>query len=200
MPEPLRGNKINKSKIRHLPIQNNSNDDKTSIEIQSNRDIIPVSIDNLPETEIVHLGQRSKDEYSLFIQTGKRTHKALWDSGACKSLESYNMIPDKYKTDLFPSSIKIKAANGTVIDNSGECDITFGMGTQRLTFPFLCSSQLPQQVIIGHYFCNTFNIGTIWSATDVMSLTYQGKPIAQCIRTKGINALVFCAESIVIKC
>ena len=31
-----------------------------------------------------------------------------------------------------------------------------------------------------------------------MSLTYEGKPIAQCIRTKGINALVFCAESIVI--
>ena len=31
-----------------------------------------------------------------------------------------------------------------------------------------------------------------------MSLTYKGKPIAQCIRTKGINALVFCAESFVI--
>ena len=201
MPEPLRGNKINNSKIRHIPIQNKSNDDKTSIEIQSNRDISPVNIHILPETEIVHLGQRSKDECSLFIQTGKRTHKALWDSGACKcvlSLESYNMIPDKYKTDLFPSSIKIKAANGTIIDNSGECDITFRMGTQKFTFPFLCSSQLSQQVIIGHNFCNTFNIGTIWTAADVMSLTYEGKPIAQCIRTKGINALVFCAESIVI--
>ena len=31
-----------------------------------------------------------------------------------------------------------------------------------------------------------------------MSLTYEGTPIAQCIRTKGIIALVFCAESIVI--
>ena len=79
MPEPLRGNKTNRSKIRHLPIQNNSNDDKTSIEIQSNRDISPVNIHNLPETEILYLGQRSKDECSLFIQTGKRTHKALWD-------------------------------------------------------------------------------------------------------------------------
>ena len=68
----------------------------------------------------------------------------------------------------------------------------------RFTFPFLCSSQLSQQVITGHNFCNTFNIGTIWTAADVMSLTYEGKPIAQCIRTKGINALVFCAESIVI--
>ena len=73
MPELLRGNKINKSKIRHLPFQNNSNDDKPSIEIH--RDISPVNIHNLPETEIVHLGQRSKDEGSLFIQTGKRTHK-----------------------------------------------------------------------------------------------------------------------------
>ena len=108
------------------------------------------------------------------------------------------MIPDKYKTDLFPNSIKIKAANGTIIDNSGEYDITFRMGTQTFTFPFLCSSQLSQQVIIGHNFCNTFNNGTIWTATDVMSLTYEGKPIAQCIRTKRINALVFCAESIVI--
>ena len=46
----------------------------------------------LDETEIVHLGKSSKDDCSLFIQTGKKTHKALWDSGACKcvlSLESY---------------------------------------------------------------------------------------------------------------
>ena len=49
-----------------------------------------------------------------------------------------------------------------------------------------------------HNFCNTFNIGTIWTAADGMSLTYEGKPIAQCIRRKVINALVFCAESIVI--
>ena len=72
--------------------------------------------------EIVHLGKSSKDDCSLFIQTGKKTHKALWDSGACKcvlSLESYKMIPDKYKTDLFSSNIKIKAANGTIIKNNG---------------------------------------------------------------------------------
>ena len=48
----------------------------------------------LDETEIVHLGKSSKDDCSLFIQTGKKTHKALWDSGTCKcvlSLESYQM-------------------------------------------------------------------------------------------------------------
>ena len=107
------------------------------------------------------------------------------------------MIPDKYKTDLFPSSIKIKAANGTIIDNSGECDITFRMGTQRFAFPFLCSSQLSQQVLIGHNF-QYFQYWNYWTAADVMSLTHEGKPIAQCIRTKAINVLVFCAESIVI--
>ena len=47
----------------HLPIQNNSNDDKTSIEIQSNRDISPVNIHNLPETEIVHLGPKMNVAY-----------------------------------------------------------------------------------------------------------------------------------------
>ena len=176
----------------------------------------------LDETEIVHLGRSSKDDCSLFIQTGKKTHKALWDSGACKcvlSLESYQMIPDKYKTDLFSSNIRIKAASGTIIKNNGECDITFRLGTEKFTlhdiyngecditfrlgtekfiFPFLCSDQLSQAIIIGHNFCNTLNIGTVWSAPDIMSLTYEGKTIAQCVRSKGINALVFCAESTVI--
>ena len=97
---------------------------------------------------------------------------------------------------MFPSSIKIRAANGTIIDNSDGCDITSRMGTQTFTFPFLCSSQLSQQVIIGHNFCNTFNIGTIWTAADVMSLTYEGKPIAQCIRTKGIMLLYFVLKAL----
>ena len=125
----------------------------------------------------------------------------MWDSGACKcviSLESYKTIPDKYKTELFPSNIKIKAANGSIIHNNGECDITFRMGSEKFTFPFLCSDQLSQSVIVGHNFCNTFNIGTVWTTPDIMSLTYEGRPIAQCARTKGINALVFCTESIVI--
>ena len=75
------------------------------------------------------------------------------------SLESYKMIPKKYKTELFASSIRIKAANGTIIKNNGECDITFRMGTEKFTFPFLCSDQLSQQVIISHNSCTTLNIG-----------------------------------------
>ena len=109
----------------------------------------------------------------------RKLHKALWDSGACKyvlSLESYKLIPDKYKTDLFSSNIEIKAANGTIINNNGECDITFRMGTEKFTFPFLCSDQLSQAIIIGHNFCHALNIGTLWTSPDILSFTYEGHP------------------------
>ena len=195
MPEPLRGKDEIQNQIRH-PIET-----KSTIETQSQDLRNTTNSNTLDETEIVHLGKSFQNECSLFIQTGKKSHKTLWDSGACKcviSLESYKTIPDKYKTELFPSNIKIKAANGSIIHNNGECDITFRMGSEKFTFPFLCSDQLSQSLIVGHNFCNTFNIGTVWTAPDIMSLTYEGQPIAQCTRTKGINALVFCTESIVI--
>ena len=114
------------------------------------------------------------------------------------SFDCYNAIPAKYKTDLFTSPIKIKAANGTLIENKGECDITFKTGPIKFTFPFLCSAQLSQQFILGYNFSKAFHIGTTWSADDIMSLTYQGKPIAQTISTKETNSIVFCCESTVI--
>ena len=145
--------------------------------------------------------EEPQDECSLFIQTGKRSHKALWDSGAGQcvlSFDCYNAIPAKYKTDLFTSPIKIKVANGTLIENKGECDITFKIGPIKFTFPFLCSAQLSQQFILGYNFSKAFHIGTTWSADDTMSLTHQGKTIAQTIPTKEINSIVFCCESTVI--
>ena len=78
----------------------------------------------------------------------------MWDPGAGKSVISfdcYQSIPTKYKTEPHPSSIKIKAANGTFIINKGECDFTFVIGDERFTFPFLCSDQLSQ-----HYFGSQF--------------------------------------------
>ena len=72
------------------------------------------------------------------------------------------------------------------------------MGSEKFTFPSLCSDQLTQSLVLGHNFCNTFNIGTVWTASAIMSLTYEDQPIAQCTKTQGINALVFCTESIVI--
>ena len=108
----MRGNNTNQNKNRHPSVHYNSNcnsDVNSSKENQSpivnssivaQPQIVNSSVNNqaLDETEIVHLGKSSKDDCSLFIQTGKKTHKALWDSGACKcvlSLESYQMIPDK---------------------------------------------------------------------------------------------------------
>ena len=212
----MRGINTNQKKSRHPSVHYNSNyNSNVNSSIESQSPIVDNSIVTQPqivnssvnnqawdETEFVHLGKNSKDDCSLFIQTGKKTHKALWDSGACKcvlSLESYKMIPDIYKTDLFSGNIKIKAANGTIMNNNGECDITFRMGTEKFSFPFLCSDQLSQTIRIGHNFCNTLNIGTVWTSPDILPLTYEGQTIAQCIRTKGINALVFCAENTIIQ-
>ena len=116
----MRGNNANHNKNNF----NCNSDVNSSKENQS--PIVNSSVNNqaLDRTEIVHSGKSSKDDCSLFIQTGKKTHRALLDSGACKCvlfLESYQMIPDKYKTDLFSSNIKIKAANGTMTKNNGEC-------------------------------------------------------------------------------
>ena len=97
------------------------------------------------------------------VLIGNRHKKALWDSCAGKcviSFDCYQSIPIKYKTEVYPSIIKIKAANGTVITNKGECDLTFVIGDEKFTFPFLCSDQLSQPIILGHNFAKVFNIGT----------------------------------------
>ena len=137
MPEPLRGYNTNSYTIRHDTNQdNNSYDNNVHSSIESKSQDVNSSVHNTPaETDLVHLGRRPQDECSLFIQTGKRSHKALWDSGAGQcvlSFDCYNAIPAKYKTDLFTSPIKIRAANGTLIENKGECDITFKIGPINL--------------------------------------------------------------------
>ena len=84
-----------------------------------------------------------------------RRWKALWDSGAGRcvvSYDCYNSLHPKHKTELFPSSVKIGAANGTFISNRGECDITFKIKKERFTFLFLCSDQLSHWMILGHNF------------------------------------------------
>ena len=70
------------------------------------------------DTEIVHLHRKSANECALMVLLGNRHHKALWDSGAGKcviSFDCYQSIPTKYKTELYPSSMKVKAANGIVL-------------------------------------------------------------------------------------
>ena len=115
MPEPLRGHNTNSHTIRHdTNLDNNSCDTSVHSPIESKSQDVNSSVNNTPiETDLVHFGRRPQDECSLFIQTGKRSHKALWDSGAGQcvlSFDCYNAIPAKYKTDLFTSPIKIRAA------------------------------------------------------------------------------------------
>ena len=95
------------------------------------------------DTEIVHLHRKSADECALMVLVGNRHHKALWDSGAGKCVISFNCYqstPTKYKTELNPSRIKIKAASGTFITNKGECDLTFAIVMKGSHF--LCSAQI----------------------------------------------------------
>ena len=101
------------------------------------------------------------------------------------------------KAKLFESHIKIKAANGSSIENSGKCDITFKIGNE-FTFSFLVSSTLTQEVILGYNFSRTFHIGTGWNELDEMYLTMNRKQLTTTISTTAINALVQCAESKVI--
>ena len=203
MPEPLRGDNTNSHTIRHdTSLDNNSCDNNVHSSIESKPQDVNSSVNDTPaKTDIVHLGRTPQDECSLFIQTNQRSHKALWDSGAGQcvlSFDCYKAIPAKYKIDLFTSPIKIKAANGTMIENKGKCNLTFKIGSIKFTFIFLCSAQLSQQIIHGYNFSKAFHIGTTWSSDDIMSLTHQGKPITQTISTKEINSIVFSCESTVI--
>ena len=82
-------------------------------------------------TEIVHIGRKSQNECAVMVNAGKRSFKALWDSGTGRfviSYEYYNKISPKFKSDLFTSDIRLKAANGTFIRNKGECEISFKIG------------------------------------------------------------------------
>ena len=196
MPDPLRGNNLISHYNRQHPSSTN-NDVHSPVNTHQPSINSPVD-NNLEETDIVHLGRKPQDECSLFIETGKRKFKALWDSGAGQcvlSFDCYNAIPARYKSDLFPSLIRIRAANGSIIDNKGECDITFRIGQTNSHSHFLCSNSLSQQFILGHNFSRAFHIGTTWSPDDIMSLTYEGRPIAQTIPTRQINSIVFCCES-----
>ena len=69
MPEPLRGKDEFQNQIRHPT--------ETTIETQSQDLRNPANSDTLDESEIVHLGKGFHNKCSLFIQTGKKSHKTL---------------------------------------------------------------------------------------------------------------------------
>ena len=71
------------------------------------------------ETEIVHIGRKSHNECAVIATIGNKSQKASLDSGASRcaiSFDYYNSLHHKYKTELFPSKIRIKASNGTFIN------------------------------------------------------------------------------------
>ena len=95
-------------------------------------------MDTQTDTEIVHIGRKSQNECTVMVNAGKRSFKALWDSGAGRyviSYECYNKISPKFKSDLFTSEIRLKAANGTFIRNKGECEISFKIGQRNIQIP-----------------------------------------------------------------
>ena len=85
------------------------------------------------ETEIVHISRKSQNNCTVITTIGARSHKALRDSGAGRciiSYDCYNSLHPKYKTELFPSSVRIRAGNGIFIANKGKCDITLKINNE----------------------------------------------------------------------
>ena len=73
------------------------------------------------ETEIVHIGRKSHNKCAVITMIGNKSQKGLWDSGAGRCViyyDCYNSLHPKYKTE-FPSSVRIRAVNGTIIVNKG---------------------------------------------------------------------------------
>ena len=144
--EPLRGSAFSKEVIRHSSSSHVSTPASSS------------------ETEIVHIGRRFQNKCAIMTVIGDRSQKALWYSGAGRciiSYDCYTSLHPKYKMELFPSSVKIGAGNGTFIPNRGDCDVTFKISKERFKFPFLCLDQLSQQMILGHNFSKGYCIGTL---------------------------------------
>ena len=180
MPEILRGSAFCEEPIRHSSSHVNTPNMSS-------------------ETEIVHIGRKSQNKCAVITVIGARSQKALWDSGAGRCIISYDCCNNpKYKTKLFPSNVKIRAANGTFIPNKGKGNVTFRINKERFTFSFLCLDQLSQQMILGHYFSKAYCMCMMWNMDDVMSLTRKGMPFAETLPTNDINALVFCAESMTV--
>ena len=84
------------------------------------------------------------------------------------------------------------------ITNRGECNLTFKINNEQFAFPFLCSDQLSQQLILGLKFAKAFHIGTSQDANDTMPLTFNGTTFAETIPAKDIQALVFFFEAAIV--
>ena len=90
----------------------------TKVKLNVDEPCTNVTHDFTKEAEVVHINRKSADECALMFLIGNRHQNALWNSGAGRcvmSYDCYQIIPKKYKTELFDSRIRIKAINGTYI-------------------------------------------------------------------------------------
>ena len=71
LPDNLRGPDISSDENRQTKICDNSLENFIENDVNTQMD-----------TEIVHIGRRSQNECAVMVNTGKRSFKALWDSGA----------------------------------------------------------------------------------------------------------------------
>ena len=102
----------------------------------------------------------------LYYETGTKEIKALWDSGAGQcvlSFDCYNAIPAMYKSDLFPSLVRIRPANGTIIENKGVCDITFRIGQTKSPFHFCAQIVCHNSLYLGIISPEHFTLGPLGS-------------------------------------
>ena len=120
----------------------------------------------------------------MLVKDHSKPYETQVQEGVLFHMSATTKVAPKFKSDLFTSDIRLKAANSTFITNKGECEISFKIGQEIFRFPFLCSDQLSQELILGHNFAQTFHIGTLWNANDVMSLTRNGKPFADTLHTE----------------
>ena len=100
LPENLTGNNLPKTNPRHNPILENHSVNRVEKSINTDENI--VNYHN--ETDIVHIGIKSQNEYAVITSIGNRDQKASWDSGAGRcviSYKCYNRLHPKYKTELF---------------------------------------------------------------------------------------------------
>ena len=129
VPENLRGSAFHEENLRHPSS--------------------PVNTSNIgAETEIIHIGRKSHNKCAVITTVGAKSQKAQWNSGAGRciiSYDCYNSLHPTYKTELFPSSVRIKAAHGTFIANKGECDITLKINNERFTFLSFVQTNCPSK-------------------------------------------------------
>ena len=148
------------------------------------------------ETEFVHIGRTAQNECAVIAVIGVREARRLYGilvlDRCITSYDCYKILHSKYKAELFWSSVKIRAVNGTFIPKKRECDVTFKINKERFTFPFLCLDQFSLQMITCHNFSKAYHIGMMWNTDDMMSLIRNGMPFAETLPTNDINGLVLC--------